>query len=259
MFSKKDSSSNIWMSFTDLLISGLIVFMLISVTSTYENTKKQGELEGEIAKVDSLKNRYKNLLGVNSINDSLQNSIDGLNLKVDSLTGKNIDFGFKVGDFPSTVTVTDDGKIRFTKSRLFETNSHKLSNNLKQKLSTIWPIVINKVNTIKSGKNDIWEIRIEGHTDSRPIMSKDITGQGNLGLSQRRAAQTWIYIYNHLMNNLSNQDKRYIVDRIVTLGFGDKKLLNQDGLLLSNNKGYEDQGLSRRIEISLLSKPTSIK
>lgn len=273
MFAKKESSSNIWMSFTDLLISSLIVFILISITSSYETVNKGRVLDGMISKYDSLISKYKDLEGIDIENIKLKVKIDSLtgqNIKtsklldildgkIDSLTGKNIDFGFNEGDLANIegITVTEDGKIRFTNFELFQTNHHMLSLELKAKLAEIWPIVINKIDSIKSKGYDVWEIRIEGHTDSRPLSTNSKIDQGNLGLSQRRAAQTWIYIQNNLMSNEPDSTQKYISKRIVTLGFGDKKLLNTRGKQLNENGGVESLNLSRRIEISLLSRPNS--
>ena len=272
MFTKKDSSPNIWMSFTDLLLSGLIVFMLISFVSYNKMNNAVNEKKDATKKADSINEINIRLLGdskqftdsliiiINTItkeNDTLKGELVTLQSEEDTKngTGRNVDFGFKKGDSTKIagVIITEDGKIRFTNFELFTSSSHQLTNELKDGLDMIWPRVIKKVEDLKNHDQNVWEIRIEGHTDSRPLPKE----QGNLGLSQRRAAQTWIYINDHLMNNISTQDKEYIQERIVTLGFGSRKPLNEQGQLIKIEGGTESQDLSRRIEISLLSKPKS--
>jgi len=218
MFEKKDQSPNIWMSFADLLTSSLIVFILITVVLVIRT-------RDEYVKVKENQEKTTEKLG------SSLKGIDG-------------------------IQVTTDGVIRFyskgggQSNIFFEDAKFKPLSSLKKKLNLSWPLFQKEIkDAIDDKEIGIKEIRIEGHTDSRKFYG-DV--HGNLGLSQRRAAETWFYIRDSLMKDEDPDFRSYIESKVVTVGFGDQKLLNKNGHLVAQDGGMEDQDISRRIEMSVL-------
>jgi flagellar motor protein MotB len=234
MFGKKDSSPNIWMSYADLLTGSLIVFMVITVVLVIK------------------------------VNSRIENAT--------TITAKN--FKDKLKPIPG-VDVTDEGIIRLYsegEKELFKTNKYNLTEKTKELIKKVWPVFLEEIiDKYKDEKIEIFEIRIEGHTDSRP--ANDTVIFGNLGLSQLRAAETWIFIRDSLINveidslksvstgykkrkkDLSRiQDIKILTDiekRMVTVGFGARKPLNGGSKLLIEDGGKEDENKSRRIEFRL--------
>lgn len=218
MFNKKDSSPNIWMSFADLITGSLVVFMLITIVLVIRT-------RSEYVKVDEAQKETTKAL------QSHLKGIDG-------------------------VQVTSDGVIRFHSNEqlkgniFFETSKYKPLEPLKSKLNEVWPQL--EVEIRKAYDDDeinVKEIRIEGHTDSRAFRGDE---HGNLGLSQKRAAETWFFIRDSLLDGKEDNFKKYIESKIVSVGFGEQKLLNSNGQMLLQSGGMEDLDLSRRIEMSVL-------
>jgi len=220
MFRSKSNPVNVWMSFSDLLTGALVVFMLITVVlviKTRADVTKIAEKEKEVSE------NFKTNL----------NGIEG-------------------------VTVTDDGTIRFYSQsnskdgQLFQYGSFELTSAFITGLDSITPKFLNELekvfsNSEKSGV-EIREIRIEGHTDSN---GED---DFNLRLSQERATQTWFEIRDKILSKRSLKFQEYCKSKVVTVGFGETKLLDENGVLLQVSGGRENSILSRRVELSVLFK-----
>ena len=208
------------MSFSDLLTGALVVFMLITVVlviKTRSEVTKIAEKEKEVSE------NFKTNL----------NGIEG-------------------------VTVTNDGTIRFyaqnnsKEGQLFPHGSSELTTEFRTGLHSITPKFLDELEKVftdseKSGV-EIKEIRIEGHTDS--------TGYDdlNLRLSQERATQTWFEIRDNILRKRSPEFQEFCKSKIVTVGYGETKLLNSDGMLFQNSGDQLNSNLSRRVELSVLFK-----
>jgi len=220
MFRPKSNPVNVWMSFSDLLTGALVVFMLITVVlviKTKADVTKIAEKEKQVSE------NFKTNL----------NGIEG-------------------------VTVTDDGTIRFysqnnsKEGQLFGYGSFELTSVFKLGLDSIAPKFLTELekvfsDTKKSGV-EIKEIRIEGHTDS------DGDNDLNLRLSQERATQTWFEIRDKILIKRGQEFQDFCKGKIVTVGYGETKLLDDEGLFLQDSKAKENSTLSRRVELSVLFK-----
>lgn len=220
MFKKKGDPLNVWMSFSDLLTGALVVFMLITVVlviKTRAEVTKIAEKEQEVS-------------------GNFKTNLDGI----------------------EGVTVTNDGTIRFysqsdgIREQLFDYDSFELTSGFQLVLNQSVPHFFDELEKVFENDSTsgvtIKEIRIEGHTDS--IGEDDY----NLGLSQNRATQTWFYIRDNILTQKSQKFQDFVRSRIVTVGFGENKLLNESGMLVSESKGVENKTLSRRVELSVLFK-----
>jgi outer membrane protein OmpA-like peptidoglycan-associated protein len=208
------------MSFSDLLTGALVVFMLITVVLVIKT-------RAESAK----------------ITDTQEGVADVFQVNLEGIEG---------------VTVTNDGTIRFYSQgkrkdgELFEYGKAELTPAFAIALASITPIFLNeleeKFRKLEESKIDIKEIRIEGHTDSNG------DDDFNLRLSQERATQTWFEIRDKILSKRSPEFQEYCKSKLVTVGYGETKLLDENGLLIKSSRGKENPILSRRVELSVLFK-----
>lgn len=208
------------MSFSDLLTGALVVFMLITVVLV-----------------------IKTQTDINNIKDATEGITNNFTTKLTGIPG---------------VTVTDDGTIRFysqsngIEDQLFEYDSYELTSTFVAGLDSITPVFLNELEKVfddlGNSKVEIKEIRIEGHTDSKG------NDDYNLRLSQERATQTWFTIRDKILSKRSLEFQEYCKSKMVTVGFGETKLLNENGELIVENGGVENSTLSRRVELSVLFK-----
>jgi outer membrane protein OmpA-like peptidoglycan-associated protein len=220
MFKSKSNPVNVWMSFSDLLTGALVVFMLITVVLVIKT-------KAEVTKIAEKEKEVSNIFITNL------SGIEG-------------------------VTVTKDGTIRFysqnnsKEGQLFEYGKFELTSAFKSGLDSIAPKFLDALEKVyyeseKSGI-EIKEIRIEGHTDS------DGNDDLNLRLSQERATQTWFEIRDKILSKRDREFQEYCKTKIVTVGYGETKLLDDKGFLVQNSKAKENSTLSRRVELSVLFK-----
>jgi len=220
VFRTKNNPVNVWMSFSDLLTGALVVFMLITVVLVIKT-------RAEVTKIAAVQEE---------VTQTFQTNLKGI----------------------EGVTITDDGTIRFysqtnkREDELFENGQAELTPAFVTGLALITPIFLNEIEKkfkeFEEFKIDIKEIRIEGHTDSNG------DDDFNLRLSQERATQTWFEIRDKILSSRSPEFQKYCKSKIVTVGFGETKLLDGNGHLIEDSKGKENVILSRRVELSVLFK-----
>ncbi len=176
----------------------------------------------------------------NRLNKALAEKVAELNAKVaelDSLTLCQSEFYKQVklalGD---RTTIKQDGD-RFIVSSdiLFGSGSYKLSADGKAQIKLLSNVIKDFENKIPSGIN--WIIRVDGHTDNRPVLPGTAGYSNNMQLSLLRATA----VVNELIKN--GVSKR----RLVPSGFGDlhPTELGRDKASLQKN---------RRIELQLTNK-----
>lgn len=225
MFNKSQDSPNVWMNFADLITGALIVFMIITVVLVIKTRATYVKVEE--AQKDVKNSFTTNLIGVKG------------------------------------VKVTEDGSVRFTSfsnnksTQLFGQGSDKLTLDFKKTLNSVLPIIIGKVDSIYSSSASngisIKEFRVEGHTNS------DGYQKNNYILSQGRALNTWYYIKSWIKNNQNFNNSNLLNSfgkNVVTVGFGETRLLNMKGHLKQEDE-KEDKRLSRRVELSIVLESTS--
>lgn len=117
---------------------------------------------------------------------------------------------------------------------LFDTGDAKLKEEAKIELSKISNEILNVIET-KQYEN--WEIRIEGHTDNRPIST--YCYESNWDLSSARAISVVQYFVNQSI---------FLPDRLQAMGYGETKPL-------VDNTSSENMQKNRRVEIKLINRP----
>ena len=214
-----------------------------------EMTKKQSELNARIAELEKQLDaaeakakekeiEYTQML--NRLNKALAEKIAELNEKVaelDSLSLYQSEFYKQVKlALGNRTTVKQDGD-RFIVSSdiLFPSGSYKLSADGKSQLKLLSNVIKDFENKIPSDID--WIIRVDGHTDNKPVLPETKGYSNNMQLSLLRATA----VVNELVKD--GVSKR----RLVPSGFGDlhPAALGRDKASLQKN---------RRIELQLTNK-----
>ncbi len=214
-----------------------------------EMTKKQSELNARIAELEKqldaaeAKAKEKEIEYTqmsNRLNKALAEKIAELNEKVaelDSLSLYQSEFYKQVKlALGNRTTVKQDGD-RFIVSSdiLFPSGSYKLSADGKSQLKLLSNVIKDFENKIPSDID--WIIRVDGHTDNKPVLPETKGYSNNMQLSLLRATA----VVNELVKD--GVSKR----RLVPSGFGDlhPAALGRDKASLQKN---------RRIELQLTNK-----
>ncbi len=125
---------------------------------------------------------------------------------------------------------------------LFAIGSCEIKPAFRAILSDFFPRYI-KILALDKYKNDIEEIRIEGHTSSEWANGEtgDMAYFKNMELSQNRTRQVLEYVLSLYDGKSKKDTKTWIQKRLTANGLSSSKpILNQDG--------REDKSLSRRVE-----------
>ena len=144
--------------------------------------------------------------------------------------------------------ILDDNTIRFNEPDiLFSRSSSQINNKFKDILKVFFPRYISILLKPKF-KNDIDEIRIEGHTSSigRKVFTKEQAYLYNARLSQRRSFSVLSYVY---MLKSIEPERDWLLKVLRANGLSFAKLIYKD-----ENNEDEDLARSRRVEFRVLTK-----
>jgi outer membrane protein OmpA-like peptidoglycan-associated protein len=212
IFSNKETEEH-WISISDMMSALMIIFMFIAISYmlTVQNEKEKikqiavtyNELQSEL--YDDLYNEFKN-------------------------------------DLPEWKAVIDKStlSIRFQEPDiLFGVGSSNINYKFKQILNDFFPRYINILTNDKY-KDEIAEIRIEGHTSSEwySRVSKEDAYYNNMKLSQDRTRSVLEYV---LRKDKVNGEFQWLKSKVTANGLSSSKLIYSDG-------GNENKELSRRVE-----------
>lgn len=232
MFLKKDASPNIWMNFSDLAIGSLIIFILITFVLALQVKMEAAEQTDSATEAEPTEDE--------NFGELLVADYSGL----EDITGVSI------SEDKSSIRLYAEPSSG--ESVFFKTNEFIIQPALKQKLNTVWPVFLREAKRgYRNESITIKELRIEGHTDSERVYSDK---HGNLGLSQRRATETWLYINRELLSkdeSTSAGFKKFFRQKVVAIGYGEQKLLNSNAKLILDAGGVENKDKSRRIELGI--------
>ena len=130
--------------------------------------------------------------------------------------------------------------IRFEEPKgLFENDKSDLKEKFKVRLNEFFPRYLNVIRRPKYIE-EISEIRIEGHTSSSGLGSRDTKYIYNLKLSQDRSRKTLKYLFGN--NAMNESEKTWCISKLTANGLSSSKLI----LKPVTNK--EDPTKSRRVE-----------
>lgn len=182
------------------------------------------------------------MLQIQRQNDKTQNQIKDYNrIKQEIYVDLKKEFGKDTLKWNAKI---DSAKlsIRFQKqSALFDYGKIELKNDFKEILDDFFPRYM-KLITKEEYRNNIEEIRIEGHTDSRGSY------ESNMELSQGRTRSILNYCLNNNMPDTA-------LDSATTLAEWAKFRITANGLsyshLIRNSDSTENFELSRRVEFRI--------
>ncbi len=159
-----------WISLSDMMTGLMIIFLFVAVSymSKIQKTQKRTE---------ELTEKYVNMR--DSLRKDLQSVVNAVFKKEDALVGQDL-------------------TVKFTKPDLcFNLGEEWLLQSFKDDLYKFIPFFLDLINNPKY-QNTIAEVRIEGHTDPSPAANLDPNPYiANVILSQKRATNVLIFLYNH--------------------------------------------------------------
>ncbi len=200
---QQDDQDDQWISIADMMAGLMIVFLFIAIVN----------LKDQIDKLKSFE-----ILQDRIYNELYDEFEDDLKKWVAEIDRETLTVSFR------------EPKIQFS------TGSSEVKNEFKNILNDFYPRYLN---VLWDFKDDIDELRIEGHTSSKwqKALSNDEAYIKNMGLSQDRSKNVLIYI---LGLNLG-ANKNWAKDKIIANGMSFSKLLIKEN-------GFEDAIRSQRTE-----------
>ena len=176
---------NIWISVSDLMTGLMILFMFIAIAYIRKVQKSTSVLSDYVETKDRL-------------HEKLVKEFEGDTVRWDMSIGKDLSMKFKN---PST---------------LFESGSAELTPTFKEILNEFIPRYFNILINDEL-KDDIMEIRIEGHTDDVPYPQLDKDPYiANVILSQKRALSVLVYIRNLTSFSEYSQEEKETLEYWIT-------------------------------------------
>ncbi len=199
---QQDDQDDQWISIADMMAGLMIVFLFIAIVN----------LKDQIDKLKSFE-----ILQDRIYNELYDEFEDDLKKWVAEIDRETLTVSFR------------EPKIQFS------TGSSEVKNEFKNILNDFYPRYLN---VLWDFKDDIDELRIEGHTSSKwqKALNRDDAYIKNMGLSQDRSKNVLIYI---LGLNLG-VNKNWAKKKIVANGMSFSKLLKENG--------FEDAIRSQRTE-----------
>lgn len=205
---EEEKATDYWMSFSDMMASLLLVFILFLTMTMYQVSVQEELLSDKEDEVNKI-------IGVRKmIVEELKEEFKDSELQID------ID--------PET------GAITFSEGVFFDYNEYKLKDTGKKYLKQFIPQYI-KVLLDDKNKDYISEIIIEGHTD------KVGSYMYNLELSQKRAFEVAKYVLSDEFSEISSEEKENLRSILTANG-------RSYSYTIVNGDGEIDAEKSRRVE-----------
>lgn len=238
-----DEENPYWMSFSDIMASLLVIFILASVALVMQLTEQKENLSQEMQELKKAEQVRKDIL--QEIKDELK--------------AKNI----------VVETADNDTVLRIPEKALtFAVGSYDIPKDFTQNVQEIGNALFQAINLHdKESQTPRWQyldtVFIEGHTDNSPYNNPYI--KGNWGLSTFRAISVWEQWTNSTKQASSklSQMKNHLGDNLFSVsGYADSRpAYCQDQICSNKNAHYfskADQDKNRRIDIRItVKKPKS--
>lgn len=208
---KEEKANPFGLSIGDLMAALLLLFVLLLMGVLLQLKEQVEKQDNVVAKFDNLNDKlYDDLL--DEFKDDLK-------------------------DWHATIDTTLS--IRFEEpSLLFNNNKAILKDTFELILNNFFPRYLSVIQK-EEYKDEISEIRIEGHTSSKGLGTRDESYLSNLELSQMRAKNTLAYLFT--IRSISEVQKAWCIKRLTANGLSWSKLIYK-------TNGKEDTERSRRVE-----------
>ena len=213
---------NVWLSVSDLMTGLMVIFLFIAIAYIRRVQQNQSVL------TDYVETK-------NQLHDKLVKEFEGDTLKWQMAIGKNLSMKFK----EPTV--------------LFASGSYELTPRFKEILDEFLPRYFN-ILLNDSLKNNIQEIRIEGHTDNVPIPRYDEDPYiANVILSQQRALSVLRYLRKMPSYQQYSEEQRSLLEFWFTAnGLSYGKAVDNAGNYINKSHNEIDKDMSRRVEFRII-------
>jgi outer membrane protein OmpA-like peptidoglycan-associated protein len=226
-----------WMSISDMMSGLMLIFMFIAISFMIEVEEDKNKTEKINRELEQLiKQAKKDKAKIEHIAKTYYKDKEELNKALTDEFGKNLE------DWEAEIT--KDNIIVFNSPTvLFNTGESSLKKNFKYILNDFFPRYI-KILSSKKYKNEIDEIRIEGHTSNTwsKGLKENITYLKNMKLSQNRANNVLSYCYS-IKNDFIHENSKWLEKHFRANGMAFSKLK-----YLDNNHSLVDLIKSKRVE-----------
>ncbi len=224
------------------MMSGLMmVFLFIAIAFMIEADDEKNIAIQEKKKAQKMAKNYK------ITQESIHQIITTYNISQQELNS-DLNKEFKNDLQKWKAEITDDNIFRFNSPEvLFKTGSSQISTKFSEILNNFFQRYI-KILTSNKYKNEIDEIRIEGHTSKRwgkHSSQKEIYLK-NMKLSQDRASSVLDYCYN-IDKNTINLNRLWLEKKLRANGMSFSKII-------FTQNGEQDYDKSRRVEFKVSTK-----
>lgn len=232
MLKNSKGNDNHWISISDMMSGLMMIFLFISISYMINVVKQKDDITAEKEKIKAEKDEIDKIVKtyeekqkkiINDLKEEFKKDEEKWGAQVDGLSIR-----FKYNESPEVIA---------TKKRvLFKKGSSSIEPFFKITLDEFSPRYFD---ILYKYKDDIEEIRVEGHSSSEGL--KDSTEDPyyyNMGLSQKRTREVLNYILN--LKKLSDK-KEWIKDNLTANGLSSSKLIFKED-------NAEDMERSRRVE-----------
>jgi len=223
-----DEGTSHWISISDMMTGLMVIFMFIAIAfmvDVIEDKKQQDIIFEEFKAVQE--NLYQDLQG------EFEQDFENWNMTLDrdlSIRFTNVDVLFRKGDYQITP--------RFASI-----------------LNQFLPRYFDVLRKDKYREN-IMEIRIEGHSDNDPIYKTGYDSHpyiGNVQLSQERARSVMKhFMVSSYFKKMSKSERSQLEYWLTANGLSYGQMLNTNGKLVKESGGRPDQKKSRRVEFRIV-------
>lgn len=220
------NKGNEWISISDMMAGVMMIFLLVAVGYMVVISKTQKELALQNAELLALNKQMSDIAKTHQ------------NLQTELYKDLVAEFSKDLGKW--NAEIDEDNTVRFREPDiLFDQGEKEVKSRFKEILDDFFPRYI-KILSRPQYKEDIEEIRIEGHTSKEWKNAKSLEDRylGNAELSQARALEVLKYCFN---NQQIAKQKEWLVS-----------VLRANGLSFA--KPLESAELSRRVEFKVLTK-----
>ena len=219
---KKDSH---WIPLADLMTVLMVIFLFISISYMASVEKRQKDQQQILQDYEETK-----ITLYNELKEAFKYDFARWHLKLD-----------------------DDLSIKFINPYvLFSTGSSKIPEDFRNILTDFIPKYLNVVLKDKY-KNKIAEIRIEGHTDTKPIGNSDDPYIDNMKLSQDRGREVLAFLRKQqCFASLQSTDKNRLQYWLTANGLSYGRTIDKDYKLSYQSKKPIDDNKSRRVEFRII-------
>lgn len=235
-YKRNVESTSYDLSISDMMAALCCVFVLICVAVMVRLTEQKTEFQRQNKKANSYYAMRTDLY--EKLMETFGDDLERWNATIDedtlSITFKNPDV-------------------------LFEMNDTKLRKEYKDILDVFFPKLVKLLYTAtftvegieKPIKDEIEEVRIEGHTATSRFLTEKQNYERGMETSQERTRNTLEYCIN-LENKISNEQLNWIKKHIAAIGYSNSRHVTY------TNSNIENQDASRRVEFRIMTNAKNV-